>query len=166
MDIRLEGDMDGIEASGQIKERFNIPVVFLTAFSDDRIIERAKVTEPFGYLIKPFQTRELRSTIEIALYKAGLEAERVKKEKLQSILEIAGAVCHELNQPLQAVSGYSELVKLEMDESDPLYPKIEEIQKQVDRMGMITRKLSSITEYETKDYVNSKIIDLDRASKS
>jgi len=80
MDIRLEGGMDGIEASGLIKERFNVPVVFLTAFSDERIIERAKVTEPFGFLIKPFQTMELSSTIEIALYKAAMEAERVKKE--------------------------------------------------------------------------------------
>jgi len=98
-------------------------------------------------------------------YLTTTKLEMIQKEKLQSILEIAGAVCHELNQPLQVISGYSELLTLEIDEGDPLYQRIEEIQKQVDRMGMITGKLSRITENETKDYVNSKIIDIDKASK-
>ena len=65
--------MDGIETSKLIKERFNIPVIFLTAFSDEHILERAKMTEPFGYILKPFQTKELRITIELALYKASME---------------------------------------------------------------------------------------------
>jgi len=54
MDIVLKGKMDGIEAAGQIHLRFNIPVIYLTAYSDAKILERAKITEPFGYLIKPF----------------------------------------------------------------------------------------------------------------
>jgi len=69
MDIVLEGDMDGIEAAGLIKNRFNIPVIYLTAYADDNTLGRAKVTEPFGYMIKPFQERELRSIIEMAIYK-------------------------------------------------------------------------------------------------
>lgn len=78
MDIKLEGSMDGIEAAGLIKERFGVPVIYLTAFSDADILQRAKVTEPFGYLLKPFQSRELRSTVEIALFKARMEKELSK----------------------------------------------------------------------------------------
>jgi PAS domain S-box-containing protein len=75
MDIVLKGKMDGIEAAGQIRSRFNIPVVYLTAYSDEIILERAKITEPFGYIIKPFNERELHTNIEIALYKHKIENE-------------------------------------------------------------------------------------------
>ena len=73
MDIKLEGPMDGIEAAGLIKDRFGVPVIYLTAFSDEHILQRAKITEPFGYLLKPFQSRELSSIVEVALFKAGME---------------------------------------------------------------------------------------------
>ncbi len=73
MDIMLKGKMDGIETAGQIRARFNIPVVYLTAYSDKKILERAKITEPFGYIIKPFKERELQINIEIALYKHSME---------------------------------------------------------------------------------------------
>lgn len=79
MDIVLKGGMDGVEAAEQIYNRFNIPVVYLTACSDDSTLERAKVTEPFGYILKPFEVRALRSVIEIALHKH--KAERKLKEK-------------------------------------------------------------------------------------
>lgn len=69
MDIILKGEMDGIEAADPIHSQFNIPVVYLTAYADEKILERAKSTEPFGYIIKPFDDRELHSAIEIALYK-------------------------------------------------------------------------------------------------
>lgn len=75
MDIRLKGDMDGIEAAEKIKRRFDISVVYLTAYSDQTTLDRAKVTTPFGYLIKPFAERELYSTIEMALYKQKMDKE-------------------------------------------------------------------------------------------
>ena len=73
MDIRLHGEIDGIEAARQIREKHRIPVVYLTAYGDDGTLERAKITEPFGYLIKPFDNRELNAVIEMALYKAKME---------------------------------------------------------------------------------------------
>ena len=73
MDIVLEGDMDGVEAAEQIRDRFDIPVVYLTAYSDDKTLQRAKITEPYGYILKPFQERELYTTIEMALYKHKIE---------------------------------------------------------------------------------------------
>jgi PAS domain S-box-containing protein len=81
MDIVLHGEMDGIETAKQIRSRFNIPVVYLTAYSDEKILERAKITEPFGYIIKPFNERELRINIEIALYKHKMERELKESEQ-------------------------------------------------------------------------------------
>jgi PAS domain S-box-containing protein len=69
MDVVLRGEMDGISAADAIRERFKIPIVYLTAYADDEILERARITEPFGYLIKPFRERELYSTIKMALSK-------------------------------------------------------------------------------------------------
>jgi PAS domain S-box-containing protein len=79
MDIVLKGDMDGIEAAEQIYNRFDIPVVYLTAYSDDSTLERAKVTEPYGYVLKPFDVGSLRSAIEIALHKHAV-ARKLKEE--------------------------------------------------------------------------------------
>jgi PAS domain S-box-containing protein len=81
MDIVLQGEMDGIEAAEQIRTRFNIPVVFLTAYSDDKTLLRAKITEPFGYIIKPFKERELSIAIEIALFKHEMERKLKEKEE-------------------------------------------------------------------------------------
>ena len=73
MDIRIEGEMDGIETAEKVGARYNLPVVYLTAHSDEKTLERAMATQPHGYLLKPFRTRELYSTIEIALYKHRLK---------------------------------------------------------------------------------------------
>jgi len=81
MDIVLKGEMDGIEVAEQIRSRFDIPVVYLTAHSDDKFIERAKITEPFGYIIKPFKKRELQINIEIALYNHKMEKKLKESEQ-------------------------------------------------------------------------------------
>lgn len=69
MDIMLDGGMDGIDTAAAIREEYSIPVVYLTAYADNETLTRAKITEPFGYIIKPFEDRELNLTIEMALYK-------------------------------------------------------------------------------------------------
>ncbi|HII93922.1 MAG TPA: response regulator [Methanosarcina sp.] len=76
MDIMLKGDMDGVEAAKEIRERFDVPVVYLTAYSDNKILERAKKTEPFGYIVKPFDEKDLHSSIEVALHKHRKEKEK------------------------------------------------------------------------------------------
>ena len=75
MDIVLNGRMDGIEAARAIREHSAIPIVFLTAYGSESIIEKAKLAEPFGYILKPFSDKELRAVIETALYKARVEQE-------------------------------------------------------------------------------------------
>ncbi len=69
MDVMLKGKMDGIEAAAEIYRLLNIPVVYLTAYADDSTFERAKITAPFGYILKPFEEREVNIAIEVALYK-------------------------------------------------------------------------------------------------
>jgi CheY-like chemotaxis protein len=76
MDITLSGDMDGVEAATQIRAHLDIPVVYLTAFADDKTLQRAKIAEPYGYILKPFDERELHTTIEITLHKRKAEQER------------------------------------------------------------------------------------------
>jgi len=81
MDIVLKGPMDGMAAAEYIRTHLNIPVVYLTAYTDDHTLQRAKRTEPFGYILKPFEERELQTTIEMALYRH--EMERKLKESEQ-----------------------------------------------------------------------------------
>ncbi len=85
MDIILKGEMDGIQASEAIRSQMNIPVIFLTACADDKTLERAKVTEPFGYLLKPFEERELHGHIEVALYKHSMEKKLRESEERYSL---------------------------------------------------------------------------------
>lgn len=80
MDIMLKGDISGIEAAEQIRNRYQIPVIFLTAYADESTLSKAKVTEPYGYIIKPFKEIDLHTSIEMALYKHGKEQE-VKRER-------------------------------------------------------------------------------------
>lgn len=90
------------------------------------------------------------------------ETEEISREKdrLQAVLELAGAVCHEMNQPLMSISGYFELILMDMPVQDPNYPRIKKIQSQLERMAGITKKLMKISKYQTKDYLNGKILDI------
>jgi PAS domain S-box-containing protein len=80
MDIRLAGPSDGIDAARQIRERWKIPVIYLTAYADDNTLRRASVTEPWGYLLKPFDDSQLRTVLEMALYRRATEAKLQESE--------------------------------------------------------------------------------------
>mgnify|MGYP001024006901 CR=1 FL=1 len=87
MDIVLKGKWDGIQTAKMIRSRFDIPIIYLTSHTDSQTLDRAMVTEPFGYMVKPFEVRELHITIEIALYKHKMECERKELlHKLQKAL--------------------------------------------------------------------------------
>jgi len=94
------------------------------------------------------------------------EKERVEKEKLQALVETAGAVCHEMNQPLMAVSGYGELALMGLEADHPVRPEVQKALEQVERMVEITRKLARITGYRTKDYLSGKILDIDSSTRT
>jgi len=123
MDIMLPGKFDGITVAKIVKSELNIPVIFLTAFSEDKIIERAKKAEPFGYILKPFQDREIKAAIEVAFYKVEMEkALKESEEKFRAlannandgILIVAGDGEHVYaNKRASEITGYSisELLK-------------------------------------------------------
>jgi diguanylate cyclase (GGDEF)-like protein/PAS domain S-box-containing protein len=114
MDIRLAGDMDGVEAAGTILEELGVPVVYLTAFADEETRTRVRETTPFGYVVKPFTERELKTTVEVALVRHRMEkklqaeraelSERVKEQScLYDVLRILHDEARELDERLQAV---------------------------------------------------------------
>jgi len=95
MDIMLKGPMNGIHAAHLIRTELSLPVIFLTANSDEAVLEQAKISEPFAYLLKPFEERQLRTNIEMALYKSRIERERERltrelQEALATIKTLSG----------------------------------------------------------------------------
>lgn len=94
MDINLLGSMDGITAGGEIRSRLGIPIIYVTAFATQAIIDRAKKTTPSGYILKPFNERQIQTTIEIALYNAAIE--RQLKERDETIRTLLNAVPDDL----------------------------------------------------------------------
>ncbi|MDP3176926.1 MAG: diguanylate cyclase, partial [Spirochaetaceae bacterium] len=96
MDIMLAGSIDGIEVAKQIKATLAIPIIFLTAYTDEKTLERAKEVEPYGYILKPFKERELYTTIDIALYKNSIE-KRLRKQERQF-----SAILHSINDGIIA----------------------------------------------------------------
>lgn len=91
LDIMLGERMDGVEVAEQIREDLDIPVIFLTAYADEKTLARAKITQPFGYILKPFEERELHSMIEIAIYNHGIERElRESRQWLNDTLNSIG----------------------------------------------------------------------------
>jgi len=88
MDIQLEGLVDGIEAAREIRCRFDIPIVFLTAYSDEELLSRAEQVQPHGYLVKPFDRRDLKSTLQMAVYKGRVDRQlRRAHADFQAILD-------------------------------------------------------------------------------
>ena len=118
MDILLPGEIDGIQAAQEIRDRFDIPIVYVTASSDDATLTRAKATEPFGYILKPFDERSLYSTIEMALYKHHSEQRlRESEERFRLLFENAPVPFHSLdadghllrvNKAWQKLFGYAQ----------------------------------------------------------
>lgn len=129
MDIVLKGDMDGVTAAEKIRANRYVPTVFLTAYADDQTLQRAKLTDPFGYIIKPFQQNDLRVAIEIALHRHEMEtkmreslkaAETVREsveEKSHRQNQYISMAAHELRNPLNAILISAELLDLDRTRS-------------------------------------------------
>jgi DNA-binding LytR/AlgR family response regulator len=113
MDIMIKGNMTGIEVSERIKEHMNVPVIFLTAYADEGTLARAKITEPYGYILKPFKEIDLHSTIEMAVYKHQKDAALLKeRDFLYSLVENKD----ERNKNMLFVKSRHKIIKLLMNE--------------------------------------------------
>jgi len=141
MDVMLQGKITGVEAAEQIYTNFSIPVVYLTAYADSTTVQQAKKTEPFGYIIKPFEERELRTTIEIALYKYKMQMELKDRERwLSTILKSIGDGVIATNKN-GAITFMNPLAK--KGKKTPIDPRLEPIK---DDGGNITGAVLAFTD--------------------
>lgn len=156
MDIRLRGEIDGVEVAEKIRTEFNLPVVYLTAHADETTLRRAKITEPFGYILKPFEDRELITTIEIALSRyhaeVAIQLALAKEKELNQIKSrFVSVVSHEFRNPLNAILFSTEL--LERYESELSQERKQEylhrIQLSVRRMSQLLNDVLTIGETES-----------------
>lgn len=109
MDVRLKGPIDGIAAATEIRARFDVPTIFVTAYADDATVQRAKLAEPFGYVLKPFDERELRIAIEVALYKHGMERQRA---------DLLAMLSHDIRNPLGVILAYTDILRDQLASGD------------------------------------------------
>ncbi len=161
--------MDGLSLCRKLREQERsepLYLILLTSKDEQDDIVQGLEAGADDYISKPFDNEELRARVNVGRRMVTLQNELREREKLQGVLEMAGAVCHELNQPLQSVSGFSELLLMDMETSDPNCEKLKNIKTGIERIGELTRKIMKITRYRSKNYMNgkSRILDIDQAS--
>ncbi len=166
MDINMP-DLNGIETCRRLKSGMatrNLPVIFVTGSSDDHHLESAFSAGGCDFVRKPIGRIELLARVRSALIQHQAALRMAEGEKLKGALETAGGVCHELNQPLQYILGAVQLLMLDVPEEAPMFRNLDDIRARVEQMGQITRKLSEITHYRTREYAGGhQIIDLRQA---
>lgn len=167
LDIDMPG-LSGLEICRQLKESddcSHIPVIFVTGNTDDATIKKAFALGGRDYVRKPVNEVELLARMLAVSVQLEL-TERLKyEEKMSGILELAGTICHEFNQPLQVILGSAELLLQKLPVGATGRTLAETIVNQTCKLGEINRKLMNITTYEHKLYIgNSRIVDLEKAS--
>ncbi|HQZ66800.1 MAG TPA: response regulator [Planctomycetaceae bacterium] len=167
MDIRLRGTMDGIEAAETIRTQLSLPVIFLTAHADDETVSRARVAEPFGYILKPFDERELWTVIEMALYKHQAEQKLRESEqqlrqaqKMEAIGQLSAGIAHDFNNMLTVILNYTSLLMDSAGEDHPWSGFLSEIQSAGQRSSQLTRQLMTFCRQRQ---VEPQVLDLNQA---
>jgi signal transduction histidine kinase len=175
VDIKLRGGLDGIQAAEQIRRRLRAPIVYLTANAEPDTLQRAKTTEPFGYLLKSYKTQELRRTIEMALSK-GQMAERLREserqfasklpdqmeeklrhsQKMEAVGRLASAVAHDFSNLLNVIRGHTTRILEETGDKHLLH-RASKIHKAAERAISLTHQLLMVSR---KPAYEPKIFDL------
>ncbi len=122
MDIGLTDELEGVQAARQIQSRYDIPLVYLTAHTEKDIFEQAKSTEPYGYLVKPVQNDELRSTVEIVLYKHSLDTQY--RERLETLVKERTAELKDTNEKLKNAYAALKIAKRSFSDEERIHAKI------------------------------------------
>ncbi|MEQ8186674.1 MAG: response regulator [Candidatus Eremiobacterota bacterium] len=161
-------DIDGFSLCMKLKENDktrHIPVIFITERSKtDDMIEGFKCG-CVDYIIKPFPKEEVTARVRTHLYTVYLRKEVEKQSLLKGVVEMAGATAHELNQPLAAILMTSQFLMSQLKEEHPNYKQLKRIENQTQRMAEIIKKITFITRYEVKEYIDGiKIVDIEKAS--
>jgi CheY-like chemotaxis protein len=145
MDINLRGAIDGISAAEELRG-LNVPVVFLTGDAYDATFERAKAVCPLGFVLKPFDAKQLQIAVEVALARHAAEQALLQAGQMRAVVLLAGSVAHEINNPLTVVKGMLQLLgnRLAHDPTERRYLDLaseaaERIQDAVVRLAHVTR---------------------------
>lgn len=163
-------EMDGIELCKRIRSSTSGAeisyIILLTAKAEKEDVVAGLQAGADDYVVKPFNSDELRVRVSAGKRIIDLQDALDRRAKIQGVLEMAGAVCHEMNQPLQAITGYLDLLLMEKAGQDSQVAEVlGRIQDQIDHMGLITGRLMRITTYETREYtVGTKIIDIEKSA--
>lgn len=162
MDMSLQGDMDGVEAAGEIGRRCDLPVVFLTDSADDEILHRTKELGPLSYLFKPVDHSELRAAIEVGLYKHQMERElrqarQAAEAASRAKTSFLATISHELRTPMNGVLGMTELLLL----SDLGDPYRENVQLIKDSAMSLLSVLNQIIDYSKLEASSLKLQEMD-----
>jgi len=163
MDIRLKGSIDGIEASREIHNNLDIPIIYITVYTDERTLERVRATKPFGYLLKPFNEVELCMAVQTALQTHQLQQETQKKlEEAQHLSEIgvcAATIAHELRNPLGTMK--MSLFNIKQKNKDPsLDSHLEHIEQKILESERVITDLLNYSQTKTPQYQAISIMDI------
>jgi len=166
LDWEMPG-MDGAELCRRLREQTRkepLYLILLTSRSEPEDIVQGLEAGADDYIAKPYNNAELKARVDVGRRMLLLQNEMREREKLQGVLEMAGAVCHELNQPLQIVSGFAEMLLLETNTDDKNYKILKTIKQGIERIGELTRRIMKITRYQAKPYLKGRIVDINEAS--
>lgn len=157
-------EMSGIQVCRTLRkdnQYVETPIIFVTAKTDDSTLNEAFEAGGSDYVRKPVNRIELLARVKSALLKQEMTGKIIDDEKLKGALEMAGSICHELNQPLQYIYGTLQLLLMDIQENDPMHESLSKMEQQTIKIGDITKKLMGITAFKTRDYVGgSKIVDI------
>ena len=165
LDIKLRGELDGIETADIINKQYSIPFIFVSAYSDDKIIDRAKSVEPYGYIIKPFGINNLRASIEMAMYREKMKSEVIKleaqlrqSEKMKAVGTLAGGIAHDFNNILTVILGYTTLVDEKNLSGENISTDIAGIRTAALRANSLTKHLLA---FSRKQILNPEYVEVD-----
>ena len=160
--------MDGLRLCRKLRAQPRtdpLYLLLLTSRTDRQDIVLGLEAGADDFVAKPYDPEELHARIKVGQRILDLQDERTARQRLQGVLEMAGAVCHELSQPLQIVATCCDLLLRGLDPRDPKVATFGKLRAGVDRLGDLTGKILRVTEYRTKDYMDGRrIVDLEMAS--
>jgi signal transduction histidine kinase len=157
MDIKLDGAMDGIETGRKIHDCLYVPIIYLTAYGNQKTLERAKITGPYGFINKPPRIGDITSAIEVALHKHKMDREQVKKKEaalkaVKAAEQFLAYFTHEMRNPLAVIKGYSSLLK-EFGASDEQVKFIREIEISTDRAAKLVDDLLDYSKMKVGKFI-------------